>query len=48
MDRFEDIAVGTRFDYNGNAWIKQSTRTAYLIEFNRWFYFGASDIVREV
>jgi|LakMenE18May11ns_1017448.scaffolds.fasta_scaffold7710206_1 hypothetical protein len=48
MGRFEDIAVGTRFEYNGNGWIKQSSRTGYLIEFDRWFYFCASDIVREV
>ena len=40
------IPVGTRFEFNGNAYIKRSTRTAFLIEFDRVFYFSIRDNIR--
>jgi hypothetical protein len=47
---FKDLAVGSTFTFNGNLCVKQSTRTGKLIavEGQPWFYFGMSDIVREV
>lgn len=40
------IPVGTRFECNGNAYIKKSSRTAYLIEFDRTFYFSNRERIR--
>jgi hypothetical protein len=41
---FNRLPVGTSFARNGNRWIKQSTRTAFLPEYNCWFYFGQHDV----
>ena len=42
---FEDIKVGADFEKNGNAYIKQSSRTARItrpVEYSgKWFYFGS-------
>lgn len=43
---FASIPVGTRFTCNGNECIKQSTRTALMVNFNRVFYFARTDCVR--
>jgi hypothetical protein len=43
---FKALPVGQTFWYNGNEYTKKSTRTAYLHEFKRVFYFGQNDIVR--
>jgi len=40
---FSRLPVGTVFARNGNRWIKKSTRTAFLPEYDRWFYFGQAD-----
>lgn len=41
---FYCLKIGTKFYRNGNTWIKKSTRTAHLVEFNRRFYFGQNDV----
>jgi len=41
---YKELPVGTHYSYNGNHWIKQSTRTAQLPEYDRWFYFGEFDL----
>lgn len=43
---FSAVTSGAAFAYNGNVWVKRSTRTAYLPMYRRVFYFGMSDIVR--
>jgi len=43
---FASLPIGTRFEFNSNVWVKKSTRTAYLEEFNRVFYFADKDLVR--
>lgn len=45
---FSAVTSGEVFTYNGNVWVKRSTRTAYLPMYRRVFYFGMSDIVRLV
>ena len=41
---FEGLKVGTKFSYNGNLWLKRSTRTAEIVKPEEhagvWFYFG--------
>jgi hypothetical protein len=45
---FNELPLKTIFSYNGNQWIKQSTRTAKIVkpvEYNsNWFYFGKRDL----
>ena len=41
---FNELPVNCEFSYNGNVCVKQSTRTANMPEFNRWFYFGMRDL----
>lgn len=43
--QFSDLAIGNVFRMNGNIYVKQSTRTAWLVEYSRWFYFGKREIV---
>jgi hypothetical protein len=49
MTNFKDVKAGAKFAFGGNLWVKQSTRTARIIEpaaySGRWFYFGATDNV---
>ena len=49
MTKFTNVSKGARFVFGGNLWIKQSSRTARIIEpteySGRWFYFGAQDNV---
>lgn len=45
LTAFRDLPIGSTFSYNGNHWRKRSSRTAHLIEYDRTFYFGASEIV---
>jgi hypothetical protein len=40
---FKYVAVGVSFEYNGNLYLKISSRTAKLISVNRVFYFGMND-----
>ena len=44
---FEDISVGAYFMFNGNKYIKNSNRTAKLLEVNRVFYFNKNEMVME-
>ena len=41
---FKELPVGTRFSLNGTRFSKRSSRTAALVEFDRWFYFGQKDL----
>ena len=41
---FDELPVKTHFVVNGNRWIKKSKTTAFLPEFNRWFYFNRKDL----
>lgn len=43
--QFNELAVGNVFRLNGNIYVKQSSRTAWLVEYNRWFYFGKRENV---
>lgn len=42
--KFSDLAVGQQFTCNGNRYVKHSYRTAQFVDFNRWSFFGKSDI----
>ena len=42
---FKALPIGARFEYNGNDFFKRSTRTAFLIRFERVFYFRLKDVV---
>tara|TARA_R110000764_G_scaffold217351_1_gene304479 strand:- start:41 stop:298 length:258 start_codon:yes stop_codon:yes gene_type:complete len=41
---FKELPVGTLFSLNGTRFSKRSTKTAALVEFNRWFYFRQKDL----
>lgn len=41
---FKELPIGTEFHRNGNRWVKKSTRTAFLVEYNRVFYFLQNDL----
>lgn len=43
--QFHELAVGNVFRMNGNIYLKQSSRTAWLVEYSRWFYFGKRENV---
>lgn len=46
---FSKISIGERFTYNGNTYVKHSTRTAQLVMFgNKVFYFSQNALVGEV
>jgi len=43
---FPRVPVGFTFQNGGNTWIKQSTRTARIVDpdyYKRWFYFNKAD-----
>lgn len=42
---FKDLHVGAIFTDNGNEYIKKTSRTAYLIKYNKVFYFKAKEVV---
>lgn len=42
---FSQVSVGAEFNSNGNKYRKRSTRTADLLEYNRWFYFRQNEEV---
>lgn len=42
---FKDVRIGQAFRFNGNLWVKSSTRTARLAENDRVFYFSKNDVV---
>jgi hypothetical protein len=41
---FHELPIGVTFSYNGNDYVKQSTRTALMLDANRVFYMGMRDI----
>jgi len=43
---FASLPVGTRFTCNGQECIKQSTRTALMVNVGRVFYYARTDRVR--
>jgi len=44
---FLAVPIGSLFEYGGTAYIKQSNRTAKLLENqSKWFYFSPRDRVR--
>lgn len=43
--KFSEVKVGETFNLNGNTYVKKSTRTGHLIEFNRRFYIGQNETV---
>lgn len=43
--QFHELAVGNVFRMNGNIYVKQSSRTAWLVEYSRRFYFGKCENV---
>lgn len=45
---FKDLNIGTQFKFNGNTYIKKSTRTVYLEQYNRVFYFEKNNLVEVV
>ena len=40
---FYELAINTPFQYNGNDYLKLSTRTAKMLDCNRTFYMGMRD-----
>ena len=48
MKSFEQLAIGDRFLCNGNEYVKRSTRTVLLVNFNRVFYFYAKQSVKQL
>ena len=45
---FASLSVGSTFSFNGNRWLKRSTRTAEIIKpveyTGTWFYFSTNDL----
>ena len=41
--KFYQVAVGKHFKRGNSLWLKQSSRTALLIEEKLWFYWGQSE-----
>ncbi len=52
MRQFSQVNIGGTFTYNGNLWLKKSSRTAEISRpkrySGRWFYFSGSDVVDRV
>ena len=42
---FKELHIGAIFTDNGNDYIKKTSRTAYLIKYNKVFYFKANEYV---
>lgn len=42
---FRALPVGARFTCNGNNCVKQSTKTARLVDYARTFYFRGIEVV---
>ena len=45
---FVDIRIGRLFHFNGNDYVKQSTRTARMLSNGRIFYFGKTEYVHPI
>ena len=44
-EEFESFRIGRLFHFNGNDYVKQSTRTARMLNNGRIFYFGKKEII---
>lgn len=42
---FQRLPIGADFAHNGNRYVKMTTRTAHLVEYDRRFYFGRREFV---
>lgn len=42
---FKELRIGRMFHLNGNDYVKQSTRTARMLNNGRTFYIGQNEIV---
>ena len=40
---FHDLAINSTFHYQGNTYVKQSSRTALMLCANKVFYMGQRD-----
>lgn len=46
---FHELNINDKFMFNGNLWIKKSTRTARLPQYNnRLFYFHKNETCRTI
>ena len=45
---FESFRIGRLFHFNGRDFIKQSTRTARMLDNSRIFYFGKKEIIHPI
>ena len=45
---FQEVRVGRMFRMNGNDYVKQSSRTARLLAYDRVFYFRKTEVVHPV
>jgi hypothetical protein len=45
---FEELRIGRLFHLNGNDYIKQSTRTARLLAYDRVFYIGKQEYIHPI
>ena len=45
---FESFRIGRLFHFNGNDYIKQSTRTARMLSNGRVFYFSKTEIIHPI
>jgi hypothetical protein len=41
---FSELPINTFFSYNGNPCKKRSSKTADLVNYDQWFYFGKNDL----
>ena len=42
---FAEVPIGETFWWGGNECVKRSTRTATIVRYERWFYFGQNETV---
>jgi hypothetical protein len=45
---FEELRIGRLFHLNGNDYIKQSTRTAKMLNNGRTFYVGKQEYIHPI
>lgn len=43
--QFQQLAIGNVFRMNCNIYVKESSRTAYLVGYNRWGWIGKNQSV---
>jgi hypothetical protein len=45
---FSEIKIGSKFHFNGNDYVKQSSRTARMLSNSRVFYFAQKELAHLV